>query len=156
GFWSSTNGGVDWTTYNVAPAMPGVSGQQFYPPVVDPYDSNHLLMVLHGYDMMGESTNGGKDRTAIHTEAGMKGPVGATGGVDFVNTGDAATTSSTWLWLAVEGSNIGTWRTTNSGQSWTKVSTNEHITGATSIAQPGANAQPAANGEMYMSGSEGI
>jgi hypothetical protein len=149
GFWSSTNGGVDWTTYNVAPAMPGASGQQFYPPVVDPYDSNHVLMVAHTFNLLLESTNGGKDFVAVHTEAGMKMPDGATGGIDFINTGDATTTRSTWLWLAVEGSNVGTWRTTNSGQNWTKVETNEHITGATSIAQSG-------KGDMYMTGTEGI
>jgi hypothetical protein len=149
GFWASTNGGVDWTTYNVAPAMPGAGGQQFYPPSVDPYDSNHLLMVGHAWDLQFESTNGGKDWTLIHKEAGMKLPDGATGGIDFVNTGDAATTRTTWLWLASEGSNIGTWRTTNSGQSWTKVSTVEHITGATSISQRG-------KGEIYMASTEGI
>jgi hypothetical protein len=44
GFWKSTDGGLSWTNYLVAL---GGDRQGFYPPVVNPYDPNHLLMTAH-------------------------------------------------------------------------------------------------------------
>ena len=44
GFWKSSDGGVSWTNYRVSPAR---DRQDFYPPVVNPYDPNHLLMAGH-------------------------------------------------------------------------------------------------------------
>jgi hypothetical protein len=135
GFWKSVNGGVDWTPYKVAPAA-DVSLQQFYAPAIDPYDPDHLLMAGHAVDVLVESTDGGKTWNAITTAPGMK-QNGGTGGIDFIDTGDAATTRTTWLWLAAQsGGGIGTWRTTKGGADWTRVETNEHTNGSSQIFQP--------------------
>ena len=64
GFWRSTNGGVDWTRYTVAPAA---NNQQFYPPVVDPYDPKHLLMTGHGFDLLAQSVDGGQTWSVAST-----------------------------------------------------------------------------------------
>ena len=131
GFWASVNGGVDFTHYNVGPAQ----SQQFYPPVVDPYDAQHLLMAMHGTDLLLQSTDGGQTWMAATTDPGMAG--GSTYGINFINTGDVATTRTTWLWMAAAtGGKIGTWRTTNSGTAWKKVESNEHPAGVTEIYQP--------------------
>jgi hypothetical protein len=146
GFWKSTNGGVDWTTYNVAPAPAGVSGQNFYPPVSDPYDPNHLLMAAHAQDLLVESTDGGQNWTKVNTLTAMNNP-GGTGGPEFIDTGNAATTRTTWLWLASgTGGSIGTWRTTDGGATWTNVDSNEHVTGETEIYQPDTS------GVVFMAG----
>jgi hypothetical protein len=146
GFWRSMNGGVDWTSYNVAAAPPGASGQQFYAPVVDPYDNKHLLMVGHAMNLLLQSTDGGQNWTAVTTDPKMN-QNGGTGGIDFIKTGNAATTRTTWLWLAAQsGGGIGTWRTTDGGGHWTWVDSNEHINGATQIYQPGTA------GIVFMSG----
>jgi hypothetical protein len=52
GFWKSTDGGVSWTDYRVAPVG---DRQRFYPPVVDPYDPNHLLMTGHQSSLIVQS-----------------------------------------------------------------------------------------------------
>ncbi len=145
GLWKSVNGGVDWTALNVAPAGAG-TGQQFYAPVADPYDSQHLLMVGHAVNLLIESTDGGANWHAVTTDGGMA-MSGGTGGIEFINTGNATTTRSTWLWLAAQaGGVIGTWRTTNSGTNWVKVDKNEHINGQTQIYQPDTS------GVVYMAG----
>ena len=136
GFWASTDGGVGWKTYNVEPAMPGASGQQFYPPVVDPYDNKHLLMAGHALNLLVESVDGGQTWTFVTTDPGMQ-LNGGTGGINFLDMGEAATTRKTWLWLAsTTGGTVGTWRTTDGGRGWTRVDTNEHTNGATQIYQP--------------------
>jgi hypothetical protein len=131
GFWASVNGGVDFTHYNVGPA----ESQQFYPPAVDPNDAQHLLMAMHGTDLLVQSTDGGQTWKTASTDPGMAG--GSTYGINFINTGDVATTRNTWLWMAAAtGGKIGTWRTTNGGAAWTKVESNEHPAGVTEIYQP--------------------
>ena len=57
GFWKSTDGGVSWTNYRVAP---GGDYQGFYPPVVNPYDPNHLLMTGHQQSLIVQSFDGGE------------------------------------------------------------------------------------------------
>src|SRR5260370_42090842 len=52
GFWKSTDGGVSWTNYPIAP---GGSRQDFYPPADDPYDADHLLMAAREQNMLVES-----------------------------------------------------------------------------------------------------
>ena len=117
GFWRSTNGGVDWTRYQVAPAA---NNQQFYPPAVDPYDPKHLLMAGHGFDLLAQSLDGGETWSAVPVESVMINA--GTGGINFIDTGDPATTRTTWLWMASDAAiGLGTWRTSNSGASWTKV-----------------------------------
>jgi hypothetical protein len=135
GVWKSTNGGIDWTNRKVTPGA-DLSGQQFYAPAVDPYDANHLLMAGHAVDVLVESTDGGESWSLVTTNPGMK-QNGGTGGIDFIDTGSAATTRTTWLWLAAQsGGNVGTWRTTNAGHDWTQVETNEHINGESQLYQP--------------------
>jgi hypothetical protein len=152
GFWRSTNGGVDWTTYPVLPdgGVATAVNQQFYPPVVDPYDSAHLLMAGHEEDLLVESTNGGESWTAVTTDPKMSNP-GGTGGPEFVDTGDPATTRTTWLWLAsATNLGVGTWRTTSGGGAWTQVDLNEHTNGAngTSLTYQPDNT----SGILYMAG----
>ena len=151
GFWKSTNGGVDWTNYSVLPdgGQASAVNQQFYPPIVDPYDANHLLMAGHEVDLLVESTDGGMTWRAVPTDPGMSNP-GGTGGPEFIDTGDPSSTRETWLWLASQaGGTVGTWRTTNSGAAWTRVDNNEHTNGANgrSIVY-----QPDTTGVMYMAG----
>jgi hypothetical protein len=144
GFWASTNGGVDWTNYMVIPATPG--RQDLYPPVVDPHDDQHLLMAGHENNLLVETTDGGKTWRNITMASGMQ-MNGGTAMVFFIDTGVAATTATTWLWLAqVTGGSIGTWRTTDAGATWTQVDKNEHPHGASQIYQP------ATSGVVYMAG----
>jgi photosystem II stability/assembly factor-like uncharacterized protein len=145
GFWKSTNAGVDWTPYTVAPGA-DLSHQQFYAPLTDPYDPDHLLMAGHAVDVLLESTDGGKTWSGVTTAPGMK-QNGGTGGIDFIDTGDPGTTRTTWLWLAAQsGGGIGTWRTTDGGKNWSHVETNEHTNGSSQIFQPDAH------GVVFMAG----
>ena len=144
GFWKSVDGGVNWTKYFVAP---GGSRQDYYPPVIDPYDENHLLMAGHEMDSLVESTDGGISWANVHIESGMF-ENGGTAAIFFINTGNASTTRGTWLWMAQwnEG-RIGTWRTTNSGVNWIQVDKNEHSHGASQIYQPDTS------GVIFMAGA---
>jgi hypothetical protein len=142
GFSRSTNGGVDWEHFDVA--VQGANGQ-FYPPVVDPYDPQHLLISGHGVNVIAESTDGGQTWRSVTLDAGMNG--GATWGINFIDTGDAQTTRGTWLSLAqATGGTVGTWRTTQGGAAWTQVETNEHLGGVSGIYQPDKS------GVVYMAG----
>jgi len=144
GFWKSVDGGVNWTRYVVAPS--GTSRQDYYPAVVDPYDSNHLLMCGHEQNFLVQSVDGGKNWTNVSMNSGMV-QNGGTCAIFFINTGNAATTRTTWLWLAqVTGGLIGTWRTANSGAAWVQVDKNEHPHGSSEIYQPDNN------GVVYMAG----
>jgi hypothetical protein len=140
GFSRSTNGGVDWTYVTID--VPGGNGQ-FYPPVVDPYDPEHLLISGHGVLVLAESHDRGVTWTGVPLDPGMTG--GATGGINFIDTGDPVTTATTWLWLA-QSSAIGTWRTSNGGTSWKNVETNSHPGGLMQIYQPDTS------GVVYMGG----
>jgi len=142
GFWKSVDGGVNWTPYVVAPT----TRQDYYPPVIDPYDEDHLLMTGHEFDSLVESVDGGQNWTSISLANGML-QNGGTGFVFFINTGNASTTRGTWLWMAqASGGVYGTWRTSNSGAAWVQVDQNEHTLGAAQIYQPDNN------GVVYMAG----
>jgi hypothetical protein len=142
GFWKSVDGGVNWTQYAVTPT----SRQDYYPPVVDPYDPNHLLMGGHEFDSVVESIDGGQTWTSVTIASGMI-QNGGTGFVFFINTGTASTTRGTWLWIAQQsGGAIGTWRTTNGGTTWAEVDHNEHPLGAAQVYQPDTG------GVVYMAG----
>jgi hypothetical protein len=144
GFWRSTDGGVSWTNYNIAP---GGGRQDFYTPIVDPYNGNHLLMNGHEMNVLVQSFNGGQTWTLVPMAAGMN-ENGGTGTLTFVDTGNAATTANTWLWTGqVTGGMIGTWRTTNGGSSWTQVDKNEHPHGLAQYYQPDTS------GVIYMAGT---
>lgn len=143
GFWKSTDGGVTWTNYSVSP---GGINQSYYPPVVDPYNQSHLLMEGHEFDSTVESQDGGQTWTAVSLNSGMlmtnRSPV-----IFFINTGIASTTHTTWLWVGDNAGGVfGTWRTTNSGITWTQVDTNERV-GNTQ------NYQPDTSGVIYMVGN---
>jgi hypothetical protein len=143
GFWASSNDGVDWTRYDVGP---GGQRQDYYPPSIDPFDGDHLLMVGHEMDSLVQSTDGGRTWAAITVDPGMASN-GGTSGLVFINTGDPATTRSTWLFLAQgSGGQVGTWRTTNGGAKWTRVDTNEKEHSYYQIYQPDTN------GVVYMAG----
>ncbi len=142
GFWKSVDGGVNWTTYVVTPT----TRQDYYPPVIDPYDQNHLLMAGHEFDSIVQSADGGQTWTSVNLANGML-QNGGTGFIFFINTGTASTTRGTWLWIAQQsGGTFGTWRTTNSGATWVQVDQNEHPLGAAQIYQPDNN------GVVYMAG----
>jgi hypothetical protein len=148
GLWKSTNGGIDWARLPVGPMAPGgAAAQEFYAPVIDPYDSNHLLMVGHAVNLLVESIDGGQTWSAVTTHPMME-MHGGTGGIQFINTGNAATTRKTWLWLSVgEDRGTGTWRTENAGVGdWARVENNEHLTGTTQIYQPDTS------GVVFMAG----
>ena len=143
GFWKSTNGGVDWTQKNVAP---GAGRQDFYPPTVDPYDPNHLVMCGHEMNLQVESTDGGETWTEVHIETAMAGQ-GGTAAILFVDTGNAATTRRTWLYLSqATGGTIGTWRTTDGGAGWKRVDDNEKAHSYSQLWQPDTG------GVVYMAG----
>jgi hypothetical protein len=141
GFSRSTNGGVDWTHVDIN--VPG-GNHQFYPPVVDPYNPKHLLISGHGVAVLAESQDGGDTWTAAALDPAML--AGATGGINFIDTGDPATTATTWLWLAQGNGTVGTWRTTSGGASWQQVESNSHPGGIMQIYQPDTS------GAVYMAG----
>jgi hypothetical protein len=135
GFWRSTDGGVNFTQFTVGPMSSGT--QDVYPPVIDPYTPSHLIMTGHEQNFVLESTNSGATWTNITMNSGMLQPSG-TAFMNFIDTGNSSTTAQTWIWTAQEtGGNYGTWRTTNSGSTWTKVDKLEHPHGAEQIYQPG-------------------
>jgi hypothetical protein len=150
GFWKSVDGGVKWTHHFVAPSG---AHQDYYPPVVDPYDQNHLLMAAHEQNYLVESVNGGRTWTNVTVAGGML-EKGGTGAIFFINTGNAATTRGTWLWLAqATGGTYGTWRTANSGGTWVQVDKNEHGHGSSQIYQPDNDGVVFMAGEFSDSGS---
>jgi len=144
GIWKSVNGGVDWTNY---PITPSGARQDYYPPEIDPYDTEHLLMAGHEMSTLVESKDGGKTWTAIPLDPGMAASIG-TAALFFIDTGTASTTRTTWLWTATQSGGIyGTWRTTNAGATWTHVDKNEHPHSTTQIYQPDGG------GVVYMAGA---
>jgi hypothetical protein len=142
GFWKSVDGGVNWISYVVSPT----TRQDYYPPVVDPYDNNHLLMSGHEFDSVVESIDGGQTWSSVPLASGML-QTNLSPAVFFIDTGVASTTRGTWLWVGDQsGGATGTWRTTNSGISWIRVDKNEHV-GNTQIYQPDKS------GVVYMVGN---
>lgn len=137
GFWRSTDGGVDWQTFNIAPAA---SRQDVYPPDVDPYDPQHIVVTGHEHTATYESKDGGQTWSNVTMDPGMNA---GTGYAFFVNTGTAATTAQTLLWIG-QGS-AGTWRTTNDGTNWTRVDLNNFPGADGQLYQPG-------NGVVFMAG----
>jgi hypothetical protein len=131
---------VNWTKYNVAP---GGSRQDYVPPAIDPHDPNHLVMAAHEFDSTVESMDGGQTWTAVPLNNGML-QNGGSAFVFFVDTGNAPTTRGTWLWL---GGTVGTWRTSNSGTTWTQVDKNQAPSGTAQIYQPDGN------GVVFMAGA---
>lgn len=145
GLWKSVDGGVNWVQHNIAIT----TRQDFYPPVVDPFDQNHLLMSGHEFDVAAdnilESFDGGLTWARVPVAPGMlqasRSPV-----VFFINTGNAATTRGNWIWIGDSSGGVyGTWRTTNGGAQWNRVSDSEKLSD-TQIYQVGTT------GVVYMAG----
>lgn len=134
GFWISTDNGVDWTQYNIAP-LPA-NRQDVYPPVIDPYNASHLLMAGHEQNFIVESKDGGHTWTNVALNAGMA-ESGGTAAIIFIDMGNSFTTATTFLWMSQQGGGPGTWRTTNDGGTWTKVDSGEHGHGVEQIYQLG-------------------
>jgi hypothetical protein len=107
-------------------------------------------MAGHEDDVLVQSTDGGETWTTIPVDAGMTQPSSSasTVGISFIDTGDASTTRSTWLWVGPQtGGNLGTWRTIDGGTSWTQVDKNEH---PHAFIEP---YQPDTSGVLYMAGA---
>ncbi|MEJ0099078.1 MAG: fibronectin type III domain-containing protein [Pseudomonadota bacterium] len=133
GFWKSIDGGVNWTTYAITPT----ARQDYLHPVVDPYDQNHLLLTGHEFDSLVESFDGGQTWSSVTVNSQML-QSGSNSYTEFLDTGSATTTRKTWLWIS-EGFGIGTWRTTDSGATWTKVDGNGVFASSPQIHQPDKN-----------------
>jgi hypothetical protein len=104
---------------------------------VDPYDDKHLISGLHEADGLMESTDGGDTWQTI---AGSGWPSGGVSWYpDFIDTGDAATTRSTWFAIAQNGASPVT--TSDSGAHWTMpagVNGLQHPHGNSQLYQRGA------------------
>ena len=140
GYWRSLDGGVNWTHYSAGNTPNGV--EDYYPPVVDPYNQQHLLMAAHEANRLVESFDQGQTWTAktlspLMTDTGTAFPF-------FIDTGNATTTAQTWLYITQDSK--GTWRTSNSGATWQKVENNTHPHGNSQIYQPDSS------GVVYMAG----
>lgn len=143
GFWKSVDGGVNWTRHTVTPT----ARQDYYSPAIDPYDPNHLLMTAHEFNSVVQSFDGGLSWTSVTLNNGML-LNGGSAAIFFINTGNAITTARTWLYIG-DGANSGTWRTTDSAATWTRVDDNERLAG-TQIYQPDSN------GVVFMAGIPGV
>jgi hypothetical protein len=103
-------------------------------------------MAGHGFDLLAQSYDAGVTWAAVHVESEMNSN-GGTGGINFIDTGDAKTSRNTWLWMASDTViGKGTWRTANGGANWTKVEDNDHPGGVSEIYQPDDS------GVVYMPG----
>jgi hypothetical protein len=134
GIAKSTDWGVTWTNYQT---LPQGGGTEIGGLDIDPYDANHLVAGLHETEAIDESFDGGLT-WHIATASGIAGKP------TIINTGDSATTRKTWIVISQAGSNYGTMRTTDGGQSWSKVSQNQGPHGGCQTYQ--------ANGVLYMAG----
>jgi photosystem II stability/assembly factor-like uncharacterized protein len=151
GFWKSVDGGVNWTHYPVAPEI--TNRQDYYPPVVDPYDPNHLLMAGHEMNYLVQSVDGGRHWTNVSMADGMH-EVGGTGAIFFIDTGVSSTTRANWLWMAqASGGAYGTWRTADGGGTWAQVDKNEHPHGSSQIYQPDTHGVVFIAGQYSASGA---
>ena len=134
GLWKSTDGGVDWSQMFSQSIMQSLSAD-VYDVTPDPYLANHVLVAFHGGWGGGadagilESFDGGATWTIHNPISGW----GAGHYIMFLNN------SSTWL-LATQYD--GFWRTSDSGATWTQVSTQNMQHGGEEIYH-------AANGAWY-------
>jgi hypothetical protein len=129
GFLRSTDWGVHWQRF----ALPQGTGQDGYSVDVDPYDGKHMIIGFHEAPGLAESADAGETWKSItvpdHSGSSIYGY--------FVNTGEAATTSKTWLIIAqANAQGDGTSRTEDGGATWTKVESIEHGHGTSQIYQP--------------------
>jgi hypothetical protein len=138
GFFRSNDGGVSWTRTEF-PSIAGAYPQDGYTVDVDPNDGKHLIVGWHGAAAMVESGDGGSTWRIV------PGPKGDSVYYFFINTGDPATTRTTWLGIGESGAMT---RTTNSGATWSVINTLQHGHGCSQIFQAGG-------GVLYVAGSYG-
>jgi len=143
GFWRSVDGGVSWTHHVV-----GVTTvQRYFPPVVNPYDKDHLLMRGHEFQSIVQSFDGGLTWSSLPVNPAMLQGGFTSPSIFFIDTGNALTTRGTWLWIGDQaGGAYGTWRTSNHGADWSRVDSNEQV-GYAQIYQPDTS------GVVYMAGA---
>lgn len=150
GFWVSRDGGQSWTMpqgfINVAKS----TTYDVTSMAINPVDFNHILLGSHspwgsrGPGIM-ETRDGGNTWT-LHEGPGW--PI-ATAGVDFLyHPASGQGNASTWL-VTTDGA--GFWRTTNGGQTWTKVANYSITHGGSQIyyAKDGTLYSGAANYPVY-------
>jgi hypothetical protein len=141
GLLRSTDWGVHWQRF----ALPQATGQDGYSVDVDPYDGKHLIIGFHEAPGLTESTDGGETWKSVQVPAHSGSSIYGY----FVNTGEASTTSKTWLIVAqANAQGDGTSRTEDGGVTWTKVDSIEHGHGTSQIYQPTA-------GTIYLPGVYG-
>jgi hypothetical protein len=154
GFWRSLDGGKTWAIPDgFKTAADSVHLYDAYDVTPDPADFNHVLVTFHnpwqgtvdGASGIFESFDGGDSFTIHQPDPGWAWAYGYD--VFFLyeptlGLGD----SKTWL-FGTQGK--GYWRTTNSGQSWTQVTTNNMQHG-------GGQIYYTASGVLYASGSPDV
>jgi hypothetical protein len=130
GVWKSTDGGIDWQ--QMLPSTSSVAQQtnlDVSTIVTDPYKGGHVLVAFHGpwgnsakpqNSGVLESVDGGKTWRVHEPQRGW----GWGNYVSFLGN------SSTWL-MGTQGA--GFWRTTNSGNTWTKVASTAVSDGAAAV-----------------------
>lgn len=141
GVLKSTDGGLTWVSHSPSNQLVvAISGNNYFGGdvgsiAVDPYDVNHLIVGFHGYPGVSESTDGGITWKTIAVPPDF----GNSCQVFFVDTGNAATTRTTWLSQAQWEKNVnGIYRTSDAGASWVHVApTVEHLHGGSQICQLG-------------------
>jgi hypothetical protein len=151
GFWVSTDGGENWARpdgFNAIAATVGTDDVYHVDP--NPADFNHVLVSFHSEWNSGngsgavESTDGGQTFVKSNNTGGTYAP-----GYDVYFLYDpvhGVGNSSTWL-FGTQGD--GHYRTTDSGQTWTKVTD-------VSMEHGGGQLYYADNGTVYLSSAEGV
>lgn len=143
GIYKSTDGGTTWKIIMSSSDTAAMSAD-IYAIAINAADHNHLLVTFHsgwaggGDAGVAESLNGGATWIRHPPTSGW----GAGHYAFFLGQDDVGGASSTHWILATQAD--GFWRTTNSGSSWTKVSSSFNM-------QHGAGAlYRARNGKLYM------
>jgi hypothetical protein len=127
GVHKSVDGGVNWAHYDIVPGG-NYQAQDIYSFDVDPYDSSHLITGYHELPNLAESIDAGATWKTITVAGHSNYPF-------FVDTGNPATTKSTWLVISQD--EVGTQRTTDGGKTWVSVEKFEHAHGGAQIFQAG-------------------
>jgi hypothetical protein len=113
GAWRSTDGGATWISHRI-PDPDGYNDPYNFD--IDPSNAQHVLASMHGSAIIWESRDGGQ------TWANRGAPAKNSPYVFVI-------TSTTWLVVGGWGDGPGTWRTTDAGTTWARVSPTERFNG---------------------------